>query len=229
MRDRFDVELTRISSSVCDLRDDDEPRIQLTSCFTASWGLLQRPWGCKVQMLSSRLSLFKEDTKFSCAHFIVHADERERLHGHNYRVSIVAESSPAAIDNESGLQVDFGVLKKALRAACAELDERFICPTKNPFLVVEAIPSENQLKLTWKKNRDTFIMPLSDAVLLPIPNATVEALAGEVAKRFVVQPGLEKHIGKGIERLEVCVMETAGQEARLLFDAARLLEEVRRG
>lgn len=183
-------------------------------------------------MLSSKLWVSKEDAKFSCAHFIVHEDTRERLHGHNYKVSLAVESSAgSAIDAESGLQVDFGVLKKALRATCSELDEKFICPTRNPHLEVreEKDGDRGTLKLTWKKNGDTFTMPLGDAVLMPIPNATVEALASEVAKRFVLKPGIDRHIlSRSIERLEACVMETAGQEARLLFDAGKLIEEAKK-
>ena len=57
---------------------------------------------------------------FAAAHFLAHYHGKcERLHGHNYRVRVTAEG--ASLD-DGGMLVDFGVLKVALKAICAEFD-----------------------------------------------------------------------------------------------------------
>jgi 6-pyruvoyltetrahydropterin/6-carboxytetrahydropterin synthase len=45
------------------------------------------------------------------------------IHGHNYRVQVAVEGPRL---NEIGLLLDFGVLKKTLRAICEEMDHQFL-------------------------------------------------------------------------------------------------------
>lgn len=189
-------------------------------------------------MLSAELLIGKEDFKFSCAHFIAHADGRERLHGHNYRSSVrVLGALDLAGD---GYIVDFGIVKRAMRAVCAELDERFLLPTRNPHLAIhwdtdggrvaapeaKAIPEgSTSVTITAACDGGRFQMPTTDVIALPVPNITVEALAGVLARRFIRHAAIVPHVGRGIARLSVGVMETPGQEAILTFDAAELLRQ----
>lgn len=189
-------------------------------------------------MISAELLVAKEDFKFSCAHFIAHADGRERLHGHNYRSNVrVVGALDTAGD---GYIVDFGVVKRAMRAVCAELDERFLLPTCNPHLSVHWETGGGRLSAPEAKSvpegsttvtiiaacdGGRFQMPTTDVIALPVPNITVEALAGVLARRFVRHPAIVPHVGRGIARFSVGVMETPGQEAILTFDAAELLRQ----
>ncbi len=62
------------------------------------------------------LRVSKEDFKFSAAHFVAHgAGQRERLHGHNYRVAL---SLTARAVGDDGCVVDFAELKTAVRRVC---------------------------------------------------------------------------------------------------------------
>jgi len=57
---------------------------------------------------------------FSAAHFLSHYHGKcEKLHGHNYKVRVTARGSSL---DEGGMLLDFGLLKKALRAVTDELD-----------------------------------------------------------------------------------------------------------
>jgi 6-pyruvoyltetrahydropterin/6-carboxytetrahydropterin synthase len=57
---------------------------------------------------------------FAAAHFLANYHGKcERLHGHNYRVRVMATG--ASLDG-GGMLVDFGVLKGALKDILAELD-----------------------------------------------------------------------------------------------------------
>lgn len=60
------------------------------------------------------------EDSFAAAHFLANYHGKcERLHGHNYRVRVTA-SGPEL--DQSGMLVDFGVLKKALKSILGELD-----------------------------------------------------------------------------------------------------------
>ena len=79
---------------------------------------------------SFRVHVTKDYLKFSAAHFIAYPGFRERLHGHNYRVSI-------ALDGQLGPQgyvVDFGVVKRIARRLCERLDEHLLIPARSDCL-----------------------------------------------------------------------------------------------
>lgn len=120
----------------------------------------------------------KEDMKFSAAHFTVFsATERERLHGHNFRVSM-SISSPA---NRNGLAFSYKILKDKMRALCDELDEYTLLPATSPFMTIE----ETQQHYIAHFNGEALTFLRSDCKLLPIPNTTVEAFAAYLLDRFL--------------------------------------------
>ena len=64
-----------------------------------------------------------EDT-FSAAHYLSHYKGKcERLHGHNWTVQATVRGEK---QDEAGLLIDFGLLKKALREVLEELDHQFL-------------------------------------------------------------------------------------------------------
>ena len=58
------------------------------------------------------LTCAKENFKFSAAHFVAHGGTREKLHGHNYRLSVSLRGASPGAD---GCVMDFGELKTAVR------------------------------------------------------------------------------------------------------------------
>ncbi|MGD9764705.1 MAG: 6-pyruvoyl tetrahydropterin synthase family protein, partial [Candidatus Binatia bacterium] len=60
---------------------------------------------------SFHVHVTKDYLKFSAAHFIAYPGYRERLHGHNYRMSIglYGQLGP------QGYVVDFGIVKRVAR------------------------------------------------------------------------------------------------------------------
>ncbi len=68
--------------------------------------------------------IVRVEAGFSAAHFLSGYRGRcENLHGHNYRVRAYARGEEL---DESGMLLDFGVLKKALREVCEGLDHRLL-------------------------------------------------------------------------------------------------------
>ncbi|MFQ5698566.1 MAG: 6-pyruvoyl tetrahydropterin synthase family protein [Myxococcota bacterium] len=145
------------------------------------------------------IRLAKEDFKFSAAHFTLFADgTAERLHGHDYRVR--AEVTGSHLDS-AGLLVDILAVKRRIRDACSELDERTLVPSRSPALAVAAQGGDVEIRLGERLYR----MPSADVVTLPILNVSVEQLARHLWSR--VASALE---GSLAETLRIEVEETPG-------------------
>jgi 6-pyruvoyltetrahydropterin/6-carboxytetrahydropterin synthase len=151
--------------------------------------------------MEASLELARGDIGFSAAHFSIHRGRSERLHGHNYRVSLGAHGT---VDAE-GTVVDFSALKDELRALCADLDERMLVPTRSPHIRVEA--TAESIALFEGSRR--FLIPRDDAVLLPVVNTTCECLAAHLLAAMRTRLGVTGY------RLEVRVEETPGQGASI--------------
>jgi 6-pyruvoyltetrahydropterin/6-carboxytetrahydropterin synthase len=149
--------------------------------------------------MEASLELARGDIGFSAAHFSIHEGRSEHLHGHNYRVSMRAHGP---VDAE-GTVVDFSALKSALRALCAELDERMLVPTDSPHVRVE----ETADGVTLVEGSRRFLIPRGDAVLLPVVNTTCECLAAHLLGRLRAQLGPTGY------RLEMRIEEVPGQGA----------------
>ncbi len=145
----------------------------------------------------------KDYLKFNAAHFIAYRGFREALHGHNYRVSVDIEGVLGA----QGYVVDFGVVKKAARAACERLNERMIIPARSDCLRIR----ETGAQIIVEYEQDEFRFPRADVLLLPLVHSSVEELAqyllGEI-RRDLTALGLS-----GVHSIEVGVAETHGQIA----------------
>ncbi|RYH12728.1 hypothetical protein EON65_37460 [archaeon] len=114
----------------------------------------------------------KADFKFNCAHFIIFEGFRERLHGHNYQLSVkVLGSNTLGLD---GYVLDFGDIKMATRDLCKSLNEYFICPAKSPNMTI----TEDGAQLCIVcDDGSQFAFPKSDVALLPILHSSAEEMS----------------------------------------------------
>lgn len=147
----------------------------------------------------ARLNLDKADIGFSAAHFSIVGGRAERLHGHNYRVLLQAHGVVGA----DGTMVDFGVLKRALRDVCAQLEERTLLPLHSDRVSVRVDGDD----VAVTEGTRHFRFPRSDVYLLPIVNTTCEALAAHLLA------SLRDLLGALPVRLELTVEEKPGQSA----------------
>jgi 6-pyruvoyltetrahydropterin/6-carboxytetrahydropterin synthase len=147
----------------------------------------------------------KEYLKFAAAHFIAYPGFREPLHGHNYQMSVRVEADLGP----DGYVLDFGVVKRAAKALCDELDERVLLPARSDCVTVtttgdgvEAVTADG----------DRFRFPAADVRLLPIVHSSAEELAAYLLGRL--RALLAAEVGsRGVVALEVGVAEAPGQTA----------------
>ncbi len=158
-------------------------------------------------MSSERYQVYvsKDYFKFNAAHFMAYPGFRERLHGHNYRVSVRIEGQLGA----DGYVVDFGDIKKAAKRICEEMDERLIVPMKSDVLEIERV--DGQVRIVTEDGA-RFSVPESDCVLLPIAHSSAEELATYVCGRLAGEIGVLE--ARNATWIEVTVAESPLQEAR---------------
>jgi len=149
-----------------------------------------------------RISISREQYKFSCAHMTVFPDgTKERLHGHNYQLSIALDVDRVDLP----AMIPFTQIKTALAEICAAWKERVFVATNNPHLVV--IQDARELEFTLCGER--YVLPRGDALLLPIDNISVEALAAHVAE--LLRAKLAPSFGPHVHALTATIEESPGQ------------------
>ena len=150
------------------------------------------------------IRLAKENMKFSAGHFtIFSATERERLHGHNFRVEADIEARMLG----NGMCFDYGIYKARIVALCRELNEWTILPTRSPYLRIEEDGAH--VYAHFGDERIPFLR--GDVLLLPIENATLEEFARWFLDRLVA--GADDLRAHGIRSIEVRVSSGPGQSA----------------
>lgn len=161
--------------------------------------------------MSARYEVFvsKDSFKFNAAHFIAYPGFRERLHGHNYRLSVRVEG-PVGGD---GYVVDFGDIKRAARAVCAAINERVIVPMRSDVITIDV--AGDQVAMVCEDGT-RFSFPLADCVLLDIVHSSAEELAAFLCLQ--IRDALPVLRERGVTALEVGVAEAPNQEARYRID-----------
>lgn len=154
------------------------------------------------------LSLSKQDFKFSSAHFLIFdGAHAEKLHGHNYRVRVKLWADPVSTEPQGdpqGFVVDFGELKKVIRARLAHFDEHVLLPGRSPHLRITAHGESYEVRYAER----LYVFPREDVLILPTPNTSVECLS-----RLLCEEWFKLFATFGARRLLVSVEETAGQSA----------------
>ncbi len=158
-----------------------------------------------VRPMSRRFTVevAKDYFNFASAHFLIFANgERERLHGHNYQVSVALEGEM----DRAGVVLDFISLKPLVKRVCDNLDHRTLIQAASPLLKINR--RGKAVGIFYKKQK--LLLPRSDVILLPLRNTSTELLAEYVAG----------HIRRKVRRqfpmasirwIEVVVEETRGQ------------------
>lgn len=147
----------------------------------------------------------KDYLKFSAAHFMAYPGFRERLHGHNYQLTVRVEATLGP----DGYVLDFGTVKRCAKALCDELDERVIVPGKSDCVTVRE--AEGTVEMLTEEG-DRFVCPAADCRVLPIVHSSAEELAAYLMERLRAALAVEVP-ARAIRILEVGVAEAPGQIA----------------
>lgn len=153
--------------------------------------------------MTYRIRIARAEHKFSCAHMTVFPDgSKERLHGHNYTVAVSLDVARV----ELTAMIPFAPIKSMIGELCGAWKEHVLLAAQNPHFAL--IRDDAELEFTLCGER--YVLPRRDALLLPIDNISVEALAAHVAT--VLRNEL-RALGAPALALEVTIEESPGQGA----------------
>ena len=156
------------------------------------------------------------------AHFVAYEGYRERLHGHNYSLSCSLMSS--SLNRADGYVVDFGVIKKAVRAVCKSLNERFIVPVRSDVLLMDYVYNKKgaeHLRITCKQDDSVFLFPKSDCFMCPIQHSTVEEICLYMYGAIIEKIGPDYLLDRGVEKCRIGLAEAPGQQCFVDLDIKR--------
>ena len=155
--------------------------------------------------------VFSESFKFNLAHFVAYRGFRERLHGHNYRLSIELLGSRISSD---GYVMDFGDVKTVARAACKQLNERVVVPLKSDVLDIRPLPTKPDHTILTCEDATVFVFPTSDCFFAPIMHSTVEEISLMMYGMIVEQLGAGKLLERGISKIKLKLSEVSSRLQR---------------
>lgn len=161
-----------------------------------------------------RIHVKRDRFKFSCAHMTVFPDgTKERLHGHNYYLSLTVELSDIRFEH----MLDFGPIKDALADLCSQWKEHTLLARDNPYF--ELLRDDAEIEFRLCKQR--YVLPRQDVLLLPIDNVAVEPLSALACTLLLERLG-ELLAAARVLAIEVTVEENPGQggTTRRIFPAS---------
>ncbi len=120
----------------------------------------------------------KDYLVFSAGHFITfNGDVCERLHGHNYKVSVEVDGPL----DENHYVIDFIALRDELKQITDGLDHYMLLPTEHPAIQVTVDATSVQAVFAERR----WVFPKDDCILLPVPNTTTELLARYIGRSLI--------------------------------------------
>jgi 6-pyruvoyltetrahydropterin/6-carboxytetrahydropterin synthase len=150
-----------------------------------------------------KVEVARGNLRFSAAHFISFGGKCERLHGHNYAVSVVLEGELT----EDRYVFDFVDLKKIVRQICDQLDHYFLLPIASEHLEIKEASGEWVIRLENRR----YVFPAEDVLVLPIDNITAERLAEYICGQILEM--VPEHERANLSLITVGVEEAPGQTA----------------
>lgn len=150
----------------------------------------------------TRIKVFRGENGFAAAHFLFNMGKCERLHGHNYSVTVEV----CGHCGPDGAIIDFHELSPVIKGICETLDHCVIIAGRDDRYNLSVGDKEVEVKFKSKR----FVFPRNECVILPIIATTVEKLA-----EFILDTLLEQLTGSypDMEWIEVGVREGAAQMA----------------
>ena len=124
------------------------------------------------------IEIAKQYLHFSIAHFtIFSATERERLHGHNFRLAVAITGEV----DDNGLCFDYAIYKEILQELCERYNEYTLIAKDSPHLIITEEGDFYQVT----HNEVTVPLLKTDTILLPVRNITIEELSHYLLKEVL--------------------------------------------
>ncbi len=114
---------------------------------------------------------------FAAAHFVSEGGKCERLHGHNYQITVTIYGEP----NPQGMVIDFREIKQRVRKLSKEWDHRILLPAQSQIIKVNEKGNQTEVKTTG----GTYNFPVNDVKVLAVVETTAEELARILCQKII--------------------------------------------
>ena len=140
--------------------------------------------------------------RFSSCHFIPMHEKCSRLHGHTYVVRLRLEGDT---DEDTGMLMDFVILKKRLRAMVDGMDHKILLPARSK--IVKITESDGSYEVVSCGKR--YVFPVEDVLLMDVTTTTAEEMSRFMAERMFS----EIEMPKNVRSISIGLDEEFGQTA----------------
>ncbi|VAX21544.1 hypothetical protein MNBD_NITROSPINAE04-1306 [hydrothermal vent metagenome] len=151
----------------------------------------------------TRVRVYGGKNGFAASHFLVGMGKCERLHGHNYCVTVEICGEP----DDNGVIIDFHDLNLAVSKVCQSLDHRVLIAKDEKRYKLRA--GESEVEVIFGEKR--FLFPAADCVIVPVSATTVEKISCHLLGAILKE--LDKGSYTGFKWIEVGVSEGSKQMA----------------
>lgn len=141
---------------------------------------------------------------FSASHFLVGFGKCERLHGHNYSVTV-------KIQYKQEKFLDFRAVNDVIKHELQLLNQKILLPAKSSRVSIQSELKEKNWQVTV--NNKMYSFPKQDVLILDgIEQTTAESLAFYLHKK--ISSWLQKNSPDLISILDIIITENFGNQAK---------------
>ncbi len=127
--------------------------------------------------MTKHVSVEVSGIDFAAAHFVSEGGTCERLHGHNYHVSVTVHGDITP----QGMVIDFRLLKRKVRQLCKKWDHFILLPTQSKIIQFTEKGSQTRVQTP----NGTYSFPTKDVKVIDVVETTAEELARFLCQRLI--------------------------------------------
>lgn len=127
--------------------------------------------------MTKHVSVEVSGIDFAAAHFVSEGGTCERLHGHNYHVTVTVQGDI----NPEGMVIDFRILKKQVRQLCKKWDHFILLPTQSKLIKTTKKGQSIQVQTPT----GTYTFPETDVKVIEVVETTAEELARFLCQKLI--------------------------------------------
>lgn len=145
---------------------------------------------------------------FSACHFLVGFKKCERLHGHNYAVTV----NFRYVNDDLSSAIDFRLVNAAIQHELKQLNQKILLPEDSKNIKIHSSFKGKNWNITVD-NAKTYSFPKQDTIILEgIKQTTTESLAFYLHQKLCAW--LQKDHSDIISTLDITIAENLGNQAK---------------
>jgi 6-pyruvoyltetrahydropterin/6-carboxytetrahydropterin synthase len=149
---------------------------------------------------------WRSNLRFSACHFVPEYKDAPRVHGYTYTINVKIHGIP----DESGLILDFEIVKSKLNSIISNLDHKILMPQNS-------VEREDDSNIYFRITDKLYSFPREEVVLLNLKVPSAEELS-----KIILEELMEHfEVPENISKIEIGLDESWGQGAWTLWEGEK--------